>query len=318
LKAPTSDAGRWREAIYELALFSRPSASDGERRAAQWIAGRLRQLGCEAEVEQERAHGGYWSPIGLANTLAGAGALLALRRRGALCRAAAAVVAGGAAVALWDDLGHGSRWFRRRLLPVGSRSVVPGANDNLSAVGVLIAVAAALQERPLEGLRVLLLSTGSEESFSEGMQAFGERHFPELDRERTEFLCLECLGGPNLVVLEGEGMLKMRDYPERMRDALAEAAADAGVGIQRGIRTVAATDGIIALRAGYPIVTLASVTDVKLPLNYHWPSDVPEGLCWDTIEDAIAVCEAFVRLRSAADQPPRAASEPNSSTYSSG
>jgi Zn-dependent M28 family amino/carboxypeptidase len=181
---------------------------------------------------------------------------------------------------------------------IGSRAVVPGANDNLSAVGVLIALAAALRERPVEGVRVLLVSTGSEESFSEGMQGFGERHFSELDRQRTEFVCLECLGGPNLVVLEGEGMLKMRDYPERMRDALAEAAGEAGVGIQRGIRTVAATDGIIALRAGYQVVTLASVTDAKLPLNYHWPNDVPEELHWDTIERAITVCETFVRVRS--------------------
>jgi Zn-dependent M28 family amino/carboxypeptidase len=181
---------------------------------------------------------------------------------------------------------------------IGARAVVPGANDNLSSVGALIALAARLRAQPVEGLRVLLLSTGSEESFSEGMQGFGERHFPELDRHRTEVLCLEVLGGPTLIVLEGEGMLKMRDYTEQMRDALAEAAAQAGVEITRGIRTVAATDAIIALRAGYPAVTLASVTDAKLPLNYHWPNDVPDELHWDTIEDAIAVCEAFVRMRS--------------------
>ncbi len=107
------------------------------------------------------------------------------------------------------------------------------------------------------------------------------------------------LGGPTLIVLEGEGMLKMRDYPERMREALAEAASAAGVQITRGIRTVAATDAIIALRAGYPTVTLASVAETKLPLNYHWPSDVPDGLHWETIEGAIEVCDAFVRLRSA-------------------
>ena len=181
---------------------------------------------------------------------------------------------------------------------IGSRGVVPGANDNLSSVGVLIALAANLREQPVAGLRVVLLSTGSEESFSEGMQAFGERHFPHLDPASTEVLCLEVLGGPTLIVLEGEGMLKMRDYPEHMREALAEAAASSGVEITRGIRTVAATDAIIALRAGYPAVTLASVTDAKLPLNYHWPNDVPDELHWDTIEDAIAVCEAFVRARS--------------------
>jgi hypothetical protein len=182
---------------------------------------------------------------------------------------------------------------------IGLRAVVPGANDNLSSVGVVIALAARLREQPVDGLRVLLVSTGSEESFSEGMQAFGERHFAELDRGRTEVLCLEVLGGPTLIVLEGEGMLQMRDYPERMREALSEAASAAGVPITRGIRTVAATDAIIALRAGYPTVTLASVADTKLPLNYHWPSDVPDDLHWDTIEGAIEVCDAFVRLRSA-------------------
>jgi putative aminopeptidase FrvX len=162
---------------------------------------------------------------------------------------------------------------------------------------VLVALAEALQARPVEGLRVMLVSTGSEESFSEGMQAFGRRHFAALDPERTEFVCLECLGGSTLIVLEGEGMLRMRDYPEHMREALAEAAEAARVEIRRGIRTVAATDAVIALRAGYPVVTLASVEPTKLPLNYHWRSDVPEALHWNTIEDAIAASEAFIRAR---------------------
>jgi hypothetical protein len=185
---------------------------------------------------------------------------------------------------------------------IGARPVVAGANDNLAAVGVLVALAETLRERPLSGLRVLLVSTGSEESFSEGMEAFGRRHFPELDRSSTEMLCLECLGGPTLVVIEGEGMLRMRHYPEAMREALAAAAARAQVPIERGLRTVAATDALVALREGYPVVTLASVDYTKLPLNYHWPSDVPEALHWQTIENAAAVCERFLRSRSGSDR----------------
>lgn len=205
----------------------------------------------------------------------------ALLGRRALLRAGLAVAL-GAAAAMGD---------------IGARKVVPGANDNLSAVGVLLALAAALRERPLEGVRVLLVSTGSEESFSEGMQAFGRRHFAELDRDRTEFLCLECLGGRDLVVLEGEGMLRMRDYSAAMRAELAAAAADVGVSARRGLRTVAATDGLISLRAGYPTVTLASIDETKLPRNYHWPTDAPDALEWQTIDDAIAVCERFLRRR---------------------
>ena len=400
--APVSaaDAADWRAAIHELAAFERPSASEGELRAAEWIARRLHALGCRTEIEEERAHGGYWWPLGLANLFAAGGALAALGRRRGPRRALAALVAGASAAAVWDDVGHGRRWFRRALLPhrptwnvvagagdqgaertvvivahhdaahsglvfhpalgrigprfltplhersshtlpvlygvwlgpvviclgallgrraliragfalalgataamadIGARDVVPGANDNLSAVAVLLAIAAALRDRPLQGLRVLLVSTGSEESFSEGMQAFGRRHFGELDRDRTEFVCLECLGAETMIVLEGEGMLRMRDYPVSIREALAAAAADAGVTVRRGIRTVAATDGLISLRAGYPTVTLASIDDTKLPRNYHWPSDTPDGLEWRTIEDAIVVCERFLRRRAAGD-----------------
>lgn len=386
----------WRQAIHELAAFERPSASDGERRAAEWIAEQLRERGCEVGVEQEHAHGGYWWPLALANLLAIGGGLPWLRRGGPLKRLLAVGSAALGAAAIWDDVGGGRLWFRRALLPhratwnvvartgdveaertmmlvahhdaahsglvfhpalgripprvmprvhersgqslpilyavwggsvlimagalagvrrlvragialatgavvamadIGARAVVPGANDNLSAVGVLIAVAESLAESPLEGLRVQLVSTGSEESFMEGMQGFARRHFGELDVDQTEVICLECLGGPTLIVLEGEGMLRMRDYPPHMREALASAAADAGVSIGRGLRTVAATDALIALRAGYPTATLASVDYTKLPLNYHWPSDTPDALHWDTIVDAIKICERLLRAR---------------------
>jgi hypothetical protein len=38
--------------VRELASYERPSASDGERRAAEWLAGELRAAGCrEVRVE---------------------------------------------------------------------------------------------------------------------------------------------------------------------------------------------------------------------------------------------------------------------------
>jgi hypothetical protein len=177
---------------------------------------------------------------------------------------------------------------------IAARPVVPGANDNLSAVAVLVALALALRERPPEGVRVILLSTGSEESFMEGMQAFGRRHFPELPRATTEFVCLECVGSPHLCVVEAEGMLRMRYYDERSREKLAAAGAAAGVELRRGLRTVAATDGLIALRGGYRTCTLGGVDETKFPSNYHWPSDTPDNLHWESIEAAVAVCEAYV------------------------
>ena len=373
--------------VRELAAFERPSASEGERRAAEWLAGELRAAGCrDVRVEEERAHGGYWWPLGLLN----AAALVAA----AMGRRAAAVVGAAAAAAVYDDVSGGKLWFRRRALPhratynviaeagdagaertvvfvahhdaahsglvfhpalprvamermpgvhakadqslpiifgvflgplllalwgllglrplrraglffslgataamadIGARGVVPGANDNLSAVAVLVALAHSLSEDAPGGVRVILLSTGSEEGFMEGMQAFGRRHFRELDKATTEFVCLECVGSPHLCVVEGEGMLRMRDYTESSREALARAGAAAGVELRRGLRTVAATDALIALNAGYPSCTLGGVDETKFPANYHWPSDVPDNLDWDSVEGALRVCEEYLR-----------------------
>src|SRR5690349_17480639 len=95
-------------AIRRLAAIHRPSASEGEREAAEWIAAHLGELGAPARVEAERAHGGFWWPLGLLNAIGLLGTVL-----GRLGRALAAV----AAVAMVDDLDHRSRWFRRRFLP---------------------------------------------------------------------------------------------------------------------------------------------------------------------------------------------------------
>jgi Zn-dependent M28 family amino/carboxypeptidase len=179
---------------------------------------------------------------------------------------------------------------------IGRSQVVPGANDNLSAVAVLVALARSLGERPMPGVRVLLLSTGSEESFMEGMQGFVRRHRATLDPASTTVLCLECVGSPTLTLVEAEGMLRMRYYSHPARERLASAASAAGAELVRGLRTVAATDALVAMRNGYAAATLASIDATGFPSNYHWSSDTPENLDWGTMERAFAVTDRFVRL----------------------
>jgi Peptidase family M28 len=389
--AVTTDAAALRAelegVVGHLATFERPSASDGERRAAEWIARRLGEHGCDARVEQERAHGTYWWPMGLLCALAGAAGLTGRR--------VPALAAGAfAAAAIADDITGGRQWFRRRLLPsrptwnvvaeagdrdgqrtvvvvahhdaahtsllfspapsafvgehfpgliertdttpplmwpviggpllvaagallraravraggtalalasaaafaeIGSRDVVPGANDNLTGVATLAGLARCLAEEPVAGVRVLLVSTGSEESFMEGMQAFARRHFAELPIDRTHVICVDTVGSPELVLLEGEGMLRMHDYPAAFRETVAECARRAGVPLRRGLRFRNATDALIARRAGYPTVMLGSINRYKLPDNYHWPSDVPDNVDFSTTEDAVALCHEVVQ-----------------------
>jgi hypothetical protein len=166
-------------------------------------------------------------------------------------------------------------------------ATVPGANDNLSGVAVLVALAELLSEHPLPGVRLLLVSCGAEETMQDGIRAFVSRHRHELDPQRTWFVNLDTVGSPHLIMLEGEGPVWMEDYTGPwLRDMLAEQAELLGIALERGFRARSSTDSVIPSRAGYAIATLLSMTDWRSPANYHLPSDVPANLDYRIVADA--------------------------------
>jgi hypothetical protein len=183
--------------------------------------------------------------------------------------------------------------YAAAMLDIANRPPVPGANDNLSGVAVLIALADALAEAPLRRLRVLLLSTGSEESFLEAMVGFGARHFPALAPETTTFLCVESVGSPQLMLLSGEGLLRLHRYPPDLIELLTGLAD--GIHLHEPFRYRLATDGQVPLRAGYPTAVISSMDWYKAPSNYHWPSDRPANLDLASIAGAARLAERLAR-----------------------
>ncbi len=143
---------------------------------------------------------------------------------------------------------------------IGLRDVVPGANDNGTAVVALIELARRFMAEPPPGLRIVLLSAGAEESFSEGIRAFGQRHFPEMPVESTFFVNLDTVGSPHLTVLRGEGFLKMYEYPSAALELADRTAGEIGIGLFPNLRIHNGTDGLEPLAAGYPVVSICSCT----------------------------------------------------------
>ena len=179
---------------------------------------------------------------------------------------------------------------------IARHRIVPGANDNLSGVAVLVAIAEALRESPVEGLRVLLVSCGAEEVLQGGVYGFVERHLSRLDPQRTWVLNLDTVGSPRLIMLEGEGPVVMEDYcgPD-FRDMVARAAEEAGVELRRGMRARTSTDGVVTSHAGYPTATISSMTAWKGLSNYHKHTDTPENVDYSTVEQAVRLTDALVR-----------------------
>jgi hypothetical protein len=186
--------------------------------------------------------------------------------------AAPAVVAAGAALGSRKLAGLGaflSAGGAAFMAHIGAGRVVPGANDNGTGCLAQLAIARALAAQPLENTRVLFLST-SEEALCEGMGLFMERHAAELPTDRTFFLCLDTVGSPNLLVLRGEGMLNLREYPAHALELLDSTAEELGIELIPNLRLRNAT-------------------------NYHWKTDTPDRVDYGTVADAIRLSEAVIR-----------------------
>lgn len=382
-----ADQGWLRSLLEELERIDRPSASAGERRAAEWLVGEFAKLGAGARIETERAHGTYWWPIGIGTALGAAGGVAASRGK----RLAGALLGAVGAGVIATDFPPRPRYMRK-LLPkrdtfnvicemgdpnatrtvvlsshhdaanqglvfhpgipqmaartgafqhldtspmlmapviggpvlsalagltgsrllagagiafsvgstaamadIGLRKVVPGANDNGTAVIALLELARRFLADPPENLRLILVSFGAEESFSEGIKAFGERHFPELPVDSTFFINMDTIGSPHLNVLRGEGFLKMFEYPPEALILADRAAEEEGIELMPNLRIHNGTDGLEALAAGYPVVSICSCTEHKQPANYHWPNDVADNVDFDTVESGIRLAESMTR-----------------------
>ena len=142
----SSETNWLRERLEELERIERPSASEGERRAAEWLVGQFAELGAGARIEAEPAHGTYWWPLGIGAMLGALGAALALRGRRLLGALFGLIGAAGIA----DDFPPGQRRLRRVLPtrttynvvcelgdPRAERTVVIGAHHDAAHSGLV-------------------------------------------------------------------------------------------------------------------------------------------------------------------------------------
>ena len=67
----------------------------------------------------------------------------------------------------------------------------------------------------------------------------------------------------------------MHEYPRAALELLDGLAEELGIELVPNLRLRNGTDGLEPLAAGYPTATLCSVTDLKQPANYHWPTTSP-------------------------------------------
>jgi hypothetical protein len=136
-ESPADLGSEWlRDRVAALASIDRPTASAGEREAAEWVAAELAALGAEPRIEEEDSSGGYWWPLGAAAAAGLVAGGLALSGRRRLCIALGAA----ACAAAIDDLPPRRRRLRR-VLPSRSAWNVVGELGPAGAERTVVLVA---------------------------------------------------------------------------------------------------------------------------------------------------------------------------------
>ena len=168
-----------------------------------------------------------------------------------------------------------------------------GANDNASAVGLVLTLAEALRNEPLRHTRVWLACTGCEEVQHYGAIDFFRRHRDALQRPAT--IAFEMLGcdGPSWLTREGiivpfhadPGLVRLAEEIAAQHPELAAYPAQISGGN---------TEMADALRLGIPAITIGGMTRTGDLPHWHQVGDTFDKMNPEVLERAYAFTWAFI------------------------
>ncbi|MBE2184638.1 MAG: M28 family peptidase [Anaerolineae bacterium] len=181
------------------------------------------------------------------------------------------------------------------LLEEQSQPHVEGANDNASGVGALLALADSLKADPLEHTEVVLLFTGAQETFNDGLQVYLDRFAPS--RDLSTFIDIDSVGAGDVTYVTRQGLSVFADTrPSPHITALAAATARQHADLQVSGREQTTINAVINLvRQGYQAIGITAVGSDGTPPHRHQISDVLANIEPDTPTRAVKYILALAR-----------------------
>ncbi len=159
----------------------------------------------------------------------------------------------------------------------------PGANDNASAIGSLLALAERLREDSLQNTEVWLAFTGCEESGCEGIQAFIAEYGEKL--ADALFLNFEMVGiGERLIYIQTEGMMRTTRIAKDVEEFVLEAGKDFDLRPAAARASGGFTEmGVLWENGLKGVCLLAAREDSPLPPEWHRLTDTADRLQPETL-----------------------------------
>lgn len=171
----------------------------------------------------------------------------------------------------------------------------PGANDDASGVGIILALARHLTAQPLAHTEVWIALTDNEETGAQGINAFLNAHAAELGADAV-YIILDMVGRGKIGYITEDGLI--RRYPTHPRALeLARTAAKnqpkLGI-IEHG--GLAYTDALACTQRRLVALTLDSLPPPGEWAHWHAMTDTVDNLDEQTLSDALTYTWELLRL----------------------
>jgi hypothetical protein len=177
---------------------------------------------------------------------------------------------------------HFIGWFTGITADLGPYS--PGANDNASSVGTVLAIAKRLQLQPLQHTEIWLAFTGCEETSGDGSLALITQYGNEL--KDATFIDFEMVGiGDGLGYIREEGNLSRFTIPADLEAVIKEVGQPFGMHSGAGPLVGAASECSILLKHGYKAACIVAYQRGSKGLaEWHRLTDTPDHLQLSSLE----------------------------------
>ena len=174
---------------------------------------------------------------------------------------------------------------------------VPGANDNASGIAATLTLAEDIVAEGSEDTEYYFIGFGAEEAHLPGSIEFLAEYGHRFDPKTTYVINFDGIAADKLWYVTGENMLFPIAYPDQELPVLADRLSRSVEEYShiRATMPKGATDAIPFALKGFKAITLLTLNDRELPLNYHTPGDSPEKMTWEDSELALKFARDLVR-----------------------
>ncbi|MHA1689976.1 MAG: M28 family peptidase [Promethearchaeota archaeon] len=180
------------------------------------------------------------------------------------------------------------------------KTIVLGANDNLSGSAVSLAIGKYLSENRPNNVEVWVCSQGSEEVGDKGARAFVQKYGKFL--ENAYSVVLECCGAAGAILIIHKDMHKAI-YSEKINEKLEQAYQQLKkkypdlLPLKKGRLRIGACDAGRYIEEGYEAAALfGREKDRNKAVNWHSVLDNPENIDKNVLNQFFHICLEFVRI----------------------